>query len=99
MSESHGEGRGTAVAVPTPGYVLEELDGKLMLFDPASGRIVQANATAALVWGLCDGSRTLGEITELLAAYLGQEAGVRADVPRIVRELLESGALRTAGSG
>lgn len=85
----------TAVPAPAPGYVLEELDGELLLFEPQSGRIVQTNATAALVWGLCDGRRTLAEITALLAAaYPAQAVEVAADVPRVAAELLELGVLR-----
>jgi len=94
MGNADSEMRGTAVPRPARGYVLEELDDELVLFEPDSGRVVQANVTAALVWGLCDGRRSVAEIADLLAAaYPGQEAGVRADVPRIVAELAVLGAL------
>lgn len=85
----------SAVPAPAPGFTLEELDGALLLFEPDSGRIVHTNPTAALVWGLCDGRRTLAQIVALLTdAYPAQAGEVASDVPRVVDELLELGALR-----
>jgi len=48
-----------SVPSPDPGFVLEELDEELLIFNPQNGRILELNATAALVWQLCGGSRTV----------------------------------------
>jgi hypothetical protein len=42
-------------------------DGTAVLVDPASGAAYALNATGALVWQLCDGSRALDDIAAALA--------------------------------
>lgn len=77
-----------SVPSPDPGFVLEELDEELLLFHPQNNRILELNATAALVWQLCDGSRTVAQISKLLADAYPQDAGTIAqDVQRILEEL------------
>jgi hypothetical protein len=81
---------------PTPhrGFALEELDGEILLLDPASERLIHCNVTAALVWRLCDGERTLGEIAALLAeAYPDATDAIAGDVASAVETLAAEGAL------
>ncbi len=78
----------------TPGYHIEALDGELLLFNPASDQILQTNQSGALVWQLCDGHRTLAEITDMLAAaYPDDAAAIAADVPEILAEFARHGAI------
>ena len=79
------------------GYTVEELDGELLLFDAASARVIALNETAALVWNLCDGTRTTGEIVTLItAAYPEAAAEIPGDVAGIVAQFARHGALAPA---
>ncbi len=76
-------------------FILEELDGQLMIFDEDSGRIVEVNQSAALLWQLCDGNHSLSELGDLIAAaYPNAAAEIRQDIPRIVQQLVALGVLR-----
>jgi hypothetical protein len=60
---------------------------------------VHLNETAALVWELCNGTRTVGQIEDLLReAYPEAHERIVTDVGQALRRLDESGALRFAGS-
>lgn len=63
-------------------------DQETVLVEPASGRAVSLNTTAAAVWFLCDGVRGVREIAQAIRevypeAPLGQ---VEADVERILAD-------------
>ena len=47
-------------------FELEEIDGELLLYSPESTRSIYMNSTASIIWRLCDGKSTVGEIIELL---------------------------------
>lgn len=82
---------------PADGFHIEEMDGEFLLYHPGGDRIVQLNATAALVWRLCDGKRSLREIIVLLKeAYPDSADDVMADVPEVMTELAENGCVHTA---
>jgi len=77
------------------GYHVEELDGDLLLLHPSNQIILHTNQTAALVWRLCDGERSVAEIVALLGdAYPEASADIAADVPALLLELAEQGAIR-----
>jgi hypothetical protein len=85
--------------VPTreAGFRLEMLDGEALLFDPAQRRLVHCNETAALVWRLCDGERTVAEIIALLTeAYPEQATAIPQDVQSVLAQLLDADAIRLA---
>lgn len=80
---------------PVPGYHIETLDGELLLFNPASDQILQTNQSGALVWQLCDGRRTIADITAILAAVYPDDAStIIADVPDLLAALASHGAIR-----
>ena len=82
------------IPVPTPGFTLEELDGDLFLFNPQDGSLLELNSTAALIWQLCDGRRSMAQIQELLsAAYPEAGTSIEGDIPRILAHLASLGAL------
>ena len=47
-------------------FELEEIDGELLLYSPESTRSIYMNSTASIIWRLCDGLLTIGEIIDLL---------------------------------
>ncbi len=86
-----------SIPKPADGFHIEEMDGEFLLYHPGGDRIVQLNATAALVWRLCDGKRSLREIIALLTeAYPDAACQVTADVTEVVAELVENGCVHTA---
>ncbi len=75
-------------------YRLEVLDGEHLLYNPEQTRIVSLNETASLIWRLCNGERTVAEITSLLADAFPEAADAIADdVTVALEELLQHGAI------
>ncbi len=67
-------------------------DGAL-LYDPETDRVVILNPTAAAVWSLLDGSRTVAEVVAALAAeYEGMGPDAEAQVLRTVQAFVHRGA-------
>jgi hypothetical protein len=80
-----------------PNYRLEEVDGDVMLFHPARTEIHHLNATAALVWQLCDGQRSIGEIILILQeSYPEAKDEIPGDVAEVVKDLIQKGCLLNA---
>ena len=63
----------------------------LVLYNARRGRMHVLNAPAALIWRLCDGSRTEEEIVERLTSEfeVGQGENPKRDVRKILGLLLE----------
>jgi hypothetical protein len=77
-----------------PDYRLEALDDELLLYHPNQTTIMYCNTTASLVWQMCDGERTIGEIIDLLsAAYEQSEAVIKQDVISVLDEFCRHGAV------
>lgn len=71
------------------GYRLEALDGELLLYHPDETKVLYCNNTAALVWHLCDGSRTVRELIDLLVKVFPESADqLTNDVSAAIQELL-----------
>lgn len=77
-----------------PGFHLEQVEEETVLYFPGEARVLYCNPTAALVWRLCDGQRSVADIAAELAAAYPEAAGeIRADVETAVATLAECGAL------
>lgn len=75
---------------PQSGVQLQEFDGELVLYDLARARVIYLSDTAALIWRLCDGRRTLGELIGLLRDAYPLHAGeIAADVQTAFQQLNE----------
>jgi len=84
----------TARPRPVAGYQMEELDGEILLFHPASARILHSNSSGLLIWKLCDGQRSVADICRLLSAAYPESAGqIEADVCQALRAFRDYGAL------
>lgn len=85
-----------------PDYRLEQLDDELLLYHPNENQIVYMNQTVSMVWGLCDGKRSVKKMIELLGkAYPEAAASIPSDVLKTLDALLEAGCIeinREAGS-
>ena len=75
------------------GYEMEELDGEFLLYHPTSQKIVHSNQSGLLIWKLADGTRSVGEICQLLmAAYPEAAAEIEQDVEDTLLTFKECGA-------
>ena len=84
----------SAIPAPKEGCHLEEFDDELVLYDMQSTQAIYLNETAALVFRLCDGKRTIGEIATLLTEAYPETADViEADVETVLDNLVEAGAI------
>ena len=80
---------------PVEGFQIESLDGEIVLLHPTRNIIIHSNQTGALIWGLCDGTRTVDEITEILsAAYPEARDSIATDVTETIQLLATRGALQ-----
>lgn len=72
----------------------ESLGGELVLFNPATQKILYSNRTGALIWGLCDGQRTIADMIQLLnEAYPHSARGIDRDVRETLSSLAEHGVI------
>lgn len=79
---------------PRPGYELEELDGELVVYHPATEAIFFCNATAALIFRMCDGERDVARIgAELGAQYPEAAERIAVDVSSTLQQLIDHGAI------
>jgi hypothetical protein len=79
----------------TDGFELEEIDGEILLYSPTSTRSVYLNTSASLIWRLCDGTHSVGDIVDQLVEAF-PEAGdhIANDVTRSINLFVENGAMR-----
>ena len=74
--------------------LLEDMDGELLLYHPATAVTLHLNGPSAVVWQLCDGQRSCGDIINMVEeAYPQQAAQVADDVAQVVDDLQERGVL------
>lgn len=76
------------------GFLIERMEGEIVLLHPARNIVIHANETAALVWQLCDGAHTIDEIIKILTgAYPDARTQIAAEVPDTIQRLRAQGAL------
>ncbi len=76
------------------GHFLEEIDGENLLYGSVAKKAFHLNESASAVWKLCDGTRTIQEIVDLLAqAYHGDPSVIRGDVMQTIDQLVREGVL------
>jgi hypothetical protein len=69
----------------------EDVQHETVLYDPTRGQAVYLNETAAVVWKLCDGSRTVAEMADLLTREMGDSSGrIAQDVADVVGRFTEA---------
>ena len=77
-----------------PNYHLEMLDGELLLYHLDETKIIYCNQTASLIWYLCDGQNTVGEMIHLLSeAYPDAAETMAADVEETIEKFLAAGCI------
>ena len=72
------------------GYVLERIDGEITVYHPTLTTSVYLNETGAVIWELCDGTRTVADIIELLSEKYPESSNeVERDVKVLISQLIE----------
>lgn len=80
-----------------PEFVLEDFDDEVLLYTPLHNTAMYLNDTARLVWQMCDGLRSIGEIiSQLEETYPDVREQIRGDVEEVMQMLLEPQALKLA---
>jgi hypothetical protein len=72
--------------------LVRELDDDVLVFDPVSDRAVSLNRTAAAVWALCDGTRSVEQLAGEATTSLGEPVSPEL-VDFALDELAASGLL------
>ncbi len=54
--------------------VVQEFDGEVLIYDLTTNKAFSLNETSSLVWQLCDGNKSVGEISEGVAKTLNAPA-------------------------
>jgi hypothetical protein len=82
------------------GFFVEEMEGEHLLYRLGAHKAIHLNDTAAVIWRLSDGSRTVQEIITILSKQFPDSAAeVAVDVAEGMDLLLHQGALlETSGS-
>ena len=80
------------------GVEAEPMEEELLLYEARAERVTSLNGSAALIWHLCDGSRTVSDIIELLEGAYPNEAGVAEQTLELTRLLVAEGMLVPAVS-
>jgi len=83
-----------AVFVPVEGMQSEQSGDELILFNSANAESFYLNGSAALIWALLDGKRSVCDIFDILAdAY--QDGPTEADILSCVQEFVATGLVRS----
>jgi pyrroloquinoline quinone biosynthesis protein D len=76
-------------------YTVEWMDNESLIYRSPSKMAIYLNETATVIWKLCDGTRTVKEIIDLLVeAFPDAASDVRADIKETIDELVRNGALQ-----
>jgi len=72
----------------------ENMDGELLIYHPPTAITLHLNGPSAVVWELCDGVRSLGEIINMVEqAYPDQADQIEDDVKEVIEDLSSRGVL------
>jgi PqqD family protein of HPr-rel-A system len=78
---------------------VEELDGEAVIFDEENGDLHHLNPTATVVFGLCDGSATMHDLsTDLSQAFGAPLEEVEPQVRTLVRQFRKANLLEPGRS-
>jgi coenzyme PQQ biosynthesis protein PqqD len=77
-----------------PDIVVEEMGEEILLYRPSIHKVIHLNGTAAAIWKLCDGTRSVKDLIACLEAeFPDAKPRIAQDVQAAVDALLRDGAL------
>jgi hypothetical protein len=71
------------------GLDVSESEDGLVIYNERTDRVHHLNSTAALVFQLCDGSRSAGEIADLLQKAFKLDGAPTVEVETCLRQLVD----------
>ncbi len=72
-----------------------EIDGEIVLYDPQRNRTHVLNATSAVVWRLCDGTRDFDQLVDDMSILFDMDSAVIArDLSRVLEDFGRAHLLR-----
>jgi hypothetical protein len=75
-------------------FYVEEMEEEILLYKAGSHKAIYLNESAALVWKLCDGTKTAQDIFDILSENFPDAGGGLAhEIEQAVEMLLTEGAL------
>ena len=75
--------------------IQHDMDEEVLVYDPVVDRTHRLNLTATLIWGLCDGTRSLEDIARALTEQFEVEFETALQDARSVLEQLKEEQLLT----
>jgi len=82
------------IPAPADHVETELVDNEVLLYHPRQTTAVYLNPAAAMVWGLCDGARTVADIIALLQdSYPDAGATMVEDVEHAIESLHKDGMI------
>jgi hypothetical protein len=78
---------------PVSDVATEIVAEEVLLYHPQNTRAIYLNSTAAIIWGLCDGIRSVREIVRLIGESYPESDSTAKDVLVTLNELQENGVL------
>lgn len=82
-----------------PECLIEDMDGETLLYNPSNATTLHLNGPSAVVWGLCTGENSVGEIIDALQqAYPQQAEQIKDDVVSVINELTEKQVIQRVAS-
>lgn len=82
------------IPLPNPQVVGRVLDGEAVLVLPRLGKVKVLNEVGARIWQLCDGSRTIQQIADVIQSeYQADQAEAAADTLAFIADLSSQGVV------
>jgi hypothetical protein len=70
------------------------LDGEMILYSTISEQAVYLNESSRLIWGLCDGKRSIQDVINMLReAYSDADSSIGKEVSDAIASMQENGVL------
>ena len=83
------------IPMPLGGVDLADMEGEWVLYSYERETMIYLNDSAHVIWRLCDGKRTVKEITDVLAnAFPDAEKKITIDVSETIQRLMQEGILK-----
>lgn len=79
--------------------LLRRVEGDFYVYDPLEGKIVLLNSSAAFVFDLCDGTKSIQEIAHAVADAAGSEVdSVVSQVEKTLERFASTGLFQLEGA-
>jgi hypothetical protein len=78
---------------PADDIEMEVVEGEVLLYHPQNTRAIYLNSAAAVIWGLCDGTRSVREMIHVIGESYPEANDLAEQVMVTLNQLQENGVL------